>query len=75
MDPDEIGRIEFRLAAADDEAVRRRFRRDRDPGWHWTAVAAVAVVSIAAIGGGDASSIGTTSAWRDPGSVVRGHAS
>ncbi len=76
MEPDDIGRIEFRLTSADDERIRRRFHRDDGGlrGWNWVAVTAVAVVCIAAITGSDVSSTGTgaANAWRDPGSAVRG---
>jgi hypothetical protein len=72
MDQDEAGRIEFRLTAPDDEGLRRRFGRDPSRGWRWTAIAGVAVASVVAIGGGDASSSGAATTWRDPGSVVRG---
>ena len=74
MDPQDAGRVEFRIVGL-EESQTRRWPRRRGREWQWPTVAVVAVLWVAGAlpGPGQGAASGAAdAARRDPGAVVRG---
>ena len=73
MDPQDGGRVEFRVVGLEEPQTRRQPRR-RGREWQWPTVAVVAVLWVAGAlpGPGQGAASGADAARRDAGAVVRG---